>query len=205
LAREFFIEGDVIRRILQEGGIRLRSRSEAEKFKWDRMTPEQRSNQVRKAHVMTKGRKNTFEQCVGFAQRVFEKQAKIKPQEVEVANLLNDLGYSMLHQYPIGPYNVDLALDGFPIAVEIERTRSAGSKAIPHFRKRLKYILDLGWSVLYVCGTSFNTSVAKQIGSWLDQARRDETMRGKYGMIDCTVQIYALRYCAKFDGFPRVE
>lgn len=78
------------------------------------------------------------------------------------------------------------------------------SFGVRKFRKRLRYILNRGWSMLYVFGEPADfAQVNEKLISWFETTRFDESTRGKYGMIRCNPKSRSVR-CTKFDGFPRV-
>lgn len=200
LAERFGVSRGGIRSVLTKAGVALRTGTEREKLKWSRMTPAQRRNQIKNAHRSTKGRTKTLTHQINEAKT---RCRKVAPVETELAYLLRSRGWVVDQQTPIGPYNVDISLEGFSIAVELEWGWPMADWR-PRFSKRLKYLLDQGWAVLYVIGTRITAQlVVDEVISWFELARRDESTRGKYGMIDCRAQNRTPSR-SKFHGFPRV-
>jgi very-short-patch-repair endonuclease len=91
-------------------------------------------------------------------------------------------------QYPIGSYDVDIAIDKARIAVELQWSKPfanhGGSRT-----DRVEYILDAGWCVILVChwmpkdGVFMAAAIADQIASLVQSASRKPSLIGKYGVI----------------------
>ena len=192
-------------KLLRENNVQMRTDSENEILKWSRMSPEQRERQVRVTHEALRGRVRPFKETAATANSVYIRRKRIQPIEDKISAALRCMEIPISQQFPVGGYNVDIALHGHPIAVEIERNRFAGGKVVWQFRKRLKYILNQGWSVLYVYGKVFDIpEIANKIISWFELTSRDESTRGKYGMVDRCPKLRS-KTTHKFDGLTRVK
>lgn len=151
LAKKFHVSRIVIRRIFTENHIPTRSFSDAQRFRNANMTKEERMANTEAAHIAARGRKATFAEKRKRAMTIFERGVHVSPCEIDAMNALRKKGLDSQNQFPVGIYNIDIAIDSFPIAVEIyggnwhsHRTRKNG-----HF-KRTKYILNKGWNVIIV-------------------------------------------------------
>lgn len=128
----------------------------------------------------------------------FEKGRHIHRLENEVANIISNAGFSVSQQFPVGPYNVDVAIGNLPIAVEICHTNATNfnngvpSKCISPQRRRIKYLLDRGWFVLYIIATgpgygrqlTINlTLIRNELTAWLKRAYKDKSVFGCYWII----------------------
>ena len=134
------------RQRLLEAGITPRTQSEAEIIKWNRMTAEQRTCQVKAAHNAVRSRKVSFKElCLRAKTREGNLQYNVSPNEIVLGQWLNKSGFDIIHNLAIGPYNCDIGIgavtvevwggDWHPKLIEIKRT---------------KYILDCGYSILIV-------------------------------------------------------
>lgn len=80
--------------------------------------------------------------------RVAESRSRLRGWGEDVMfEWLSQRGERPERQWPVGPYNLDLAL--WPIAVEIE-TCSANPLDYARTRKRVKHMIDAGWWLCYV-------------------------------------------------------
>jgi very-short-patch-repair endonuclease len=151
LAGEAGVNRWTFRRRLIEAGIRPRNQSAAETLKWAGMSIEQRASQGAAAHAATRGREVSFsELCEHAAGRELH-QSGIVPVETELAAQLRKAGLDVVQQKAVGPYNLDVAIDTPPVAVEIfgGGWHSTGRHK-SRFHKRIEYILDEGWAVVIV-------------------------------------------------------
>ena len=151
LALEFNLARTVMRRRLLEAGIKPRTISDTMLTRWANVTPEQREAMLGPAHKAVTGRPQTIE----FLQRCALGRERTKkaatPVETTLANWLRDYGLNITQQKAIGIYNIDVAVNEPPVAIEIfgGNFHSSGRHAA-RFHERYKYILDSGWSVLII-------------------------------------------------------
>lgn len=180
---------NVIANRFKKRGIEPRSASDAERFKWAAMTESQRSRQVHAAHVARKGL-----------------------YEDEIAEMIRNAGFSVTQQSRVGPYNLDIAVDGMPFAVEVT-SFSPSQFRMTKGPKRTKYLLDRGWFVVFLRRPPVRTRnyfssefVSKQFVALLDRARRDPSVFGRYGVLFCHPDYrpsrgYDLDGLASIEGF----
>lgn len=171
-----------LHRMLLDAGVTLRSQSQAESVKWRRMDDKTRGLQVRKAHL-----------------------AKCSPVEIAFMEAMRILGQSVIHQFPIGKYNVDFALQGFSIAVEIQRVWPLRREdAIPQ-SQRIEQILNSGFHVLMVVGKLTNPdAVAQQVIAFANQIGTSKPQVGSYWMISGNNQS-SPRTCMYFNHLTRIN
>lgn len=109
--------------------------------------------------------------------------------EVELFGKLQEFGMNVTQQRAIGCYNLDISLDEFNIAIEIERGSWGKSRSmLPH---RLEYLFSSGWKMIIVRLTrnvrtfiDFN-AIAKQCIAFAQIVRSDPSAIGEYGVIGC--------------------
>lgn len=234
LADEFDVSRCVIRLRLLESGIQPRGRAEAERLKWSlrKLRPNYRGivkRQCSDAWKAATGRKKSFTEKVKFAESMAGKgrgKGEFFVGDLHDALVARDISVSW--QHPIGCYNVDLALDELPIAVEIQRPGLKTAKVMARtghstMQERLEYILDRGWSVLYIwCppgykyrgkepipGTRYERfdvdAVADQTVAFLQATRGNPSTCGQYGMIGGHGQQVESISNLNFDHRPRVR
>lgn len=147
LAKHFHITRRTVHSRLIEAGVQPRNASEANQLRWVQMTPEQRAAQVAAAHEASKGRVEGEESKIQRAQTRFQRSLGISAYERQIAELLQAASYEVVHQLPVGPYNIDLALPGCSIAVEVNGGNwHAYGRHGARRKRRLKQIFDEGWS-----------------------------------------------------------
>lgn len=188
LSSEAGINRTTFRRNLLVAGVTPRNQSQSEALKWASMTAEQRKRQVSAAHAAAKGRKCTVAERIARSKTVELRQLHISPVEIELAKRLRDTGLDISTQKSVYMYNVDIAINTPPIAVEIYGGgfHASGNHAARH-HKRTKKLLDLGWSVLivWIDARRYPLSVGcdNYIISFIDELRRNPSPRGQYRVI----------------------
>lgn len=162
-------------RILIEAGVSLRGRSESQRNKWAKIQdPCRRRSQVEAA-------------LTARAIRHEQEQWKVAPTELCLAGALEALGIAFSPQKAVGTYNLDIALDEFPISIEVERGTAFSPCYYRSLFRRTEYLLNRGWAVLFVITGEFPldvTPVTQKVVALLDDARSDKAIVGKYGVID---------------------
>jgi hypothetical protein len=125
-------------------------------------------------------------------------------EEIVILDYLRERGFVVEHQYPVGAYNIDLALRERSIAVEV----TMGSiRATPRVgdslrRERVEYLAGKGWSVVaFVISHSFNArfgaqDATKHLIANLDLICGNPPALGEYWVIAC---------CCDSAGRPRLE
>jgi len=187
LAKETGVGRYAMTSALERAGVALRDQSAAESAKWQRMTAGQRIRQVKAAHAATLGIIPSF--AAGCAQaRSREITGKCAPHERLLARWLADLGVAFTPQKAVGPYNIDIALDACPVAVEIfgGGWHAYGRHATRHM-ERVVYLLNNGWHVLIVWtdNKSYPLAIdaANHVVAQLERLSKNPTLPREYGVI----------------------
>lgn len=177
-----------IRPILIAAGVDIRGRSDANRLKMSQMTPEQRRANVAAAHAArhAKGEdpasteKRIISRAIGNQLKTWQ----VGGMKGVVFEMLRGRGLDPVPQYPVRGYNIDLALP--PVAVEIH-TAVNHPLADKRNRKRTIYLLNAGWSVLYVWidpkRSAFTNDGAQEVVTFVDAMRRDEPHPRQYRVI----------------------
>ncbi|CUS06442.1 protein of unknown function (plasmid) [Candidatus Promineifilum breve] len=177
-----------IRRRLQAAGIEPRGRSEAELLKWSQMTAEQKRQQVAPAHDAVRGVPVPHARKVKIAKGKERMQGHAVAAERHLAQVLTDRGLTVTLQRAVDKYNIDIAIDSPPVAVEIfgGGWHSSGDHA-RRFFERTKYFLDCGWNVVivWVDGRRYPVGVgcADYVAAFVQELGGDISGRGQYRVI----------------------
>lgn len=180
----------VIARLLANG-VQLRTQSEQETLKWAAMSQAQRDAQVRAAHIASPiknaGQKPSLSSMIAKS-IAWEVTGRMNPRELLVSQFLTDLAIPHTAQRRVGTYNIDMAINELPIAVEV--VASVPSRIYgPKLRKKVIDLLDGGWFILFVYMLTGNRNrlerISEQLPSWLERARVDQSVFGRYGVIRC--------------------
>lgn len=185
LSKMHGVDRGVIRRRLVAAGVTIRGGSEAEKLKWSQMSKAKKRKQVASAHAARRGQKDGASTLAKRAIQRMVNLSHIGVDEVALANALLRLGVATTPQKAIGPYNLDLAIEEPAIAIEIEAGGTFYSKR-PRLLKRIKYLIDSGWIVLYIvtCGKKLAVyECASKIVALFKLASGNKTTVGHYGML----------------------
>lgn len=180
--------------VLEEAGIPVRGASDAERLKWQQMSPATRKNQVAAAHAAMRGRTLPFEEKCAQA---LGKEAKCPNQsghERLMIDHLSALGLPVIPQKAIGPYNADIG--AAPVAVEIYGGNfHAYGRHAARFPERCRYFADQGWALVviwtYGLYNPLTIDAAKYVVAFLDEVKRDPSLIGKYRMIGGRGQLFA--------------
>jgi len=177
LAKEFGVASSVIVSRLNELGITPRNRSEAMYVRMDHTPPEERRRLTDAAHSAVRGVRQTEEHRRKIAVTREAIQFKVSRTETIFSEMLIERGIHTTPQKAIGRYNVDIALDEFPIVVEINGGGWHGTGAhAARYAERTKYILDCGMYVVVIwinttnspleCGAAdYIVTLSKKLGS----------------------------------------
>ena len=197
LAREFGVARTVITCRLRMAGVERRGSTEANRMMMAKRTPEENARNVAAAHVATANREQTLEEKIRRAKTRQERQTHTSPNELRFAKMLGERGISdCIPQLAIGPYNTDIG--AAPVAVEIF---GGGWHAYgDHARlaeTRIRYILDQGWNLVIIWiderRRRFPVKAADYVAAFIEQARRDPTMRGQYRVIGSDGKAFTAR------------
>jgi very-short-patch-repair endonuclease len=156
------------------------------------MTPEERQANTKAAHDAVRGMKRTHDD---LAKRALGKERSGKfgsLAERELYPLLADSGIPVTIQKAVDVYTLDFAL-GNTVAVEVNG-RDRKLRYWESVTERTKYLLDLGWNIVYVWATKSRPATraaADYIIALYEQTSRDPTLRGQYRVIRCDGKLLA--------------
>lgn len=172
---------------LQRAGVHTRGQSEAETAKWQQMPADVRSRQVAHAHDAVRG---TTTPLVVMQRQAIGRQRKPRTTPVErlLSQWLIDAGFPITPQKAVSCYNIDIAIDMPPIAVECfgGGWHASGHHRIIH-EKRFNYLLDQGWHVIivWIDARRYPLSMGARdyIIAFAKEASRDPSMTRQYRVI----------------------
>lgn len=147
IAHELGIVRSTVGRCLDDVGIRPRTRSEAMLQRMADTSPDGRKALVKAAHDAVRGMKRCEQDLAERAKTKQRTLSKAGAGELEMMRQLRSAGADAIHQFALGPYNIDIMC--WPVAVEIHLTATDPLK-VPRCRKRIEYLLDRNVSVVYV-------------------------------------------------------
>lgn len=189
LAEVFGCARNVVVARLRERGITQRNRSEAMLLRQSQLTSEERKALLHQAHKAARGRVHSEEERIRRAQTRWERQLGISNYALELGEQLDVIGIHSFFEYPVGPYNLDIALGGSSVAVELHGGgwHACGRHAARR-PKRLEYLLGRGWCVIEVWQVNRSwcpAAVAKQIQAIAQLASADPAGEGQHWMLRC--------------------
>lgn len=184
VSKRFGCSRTAIRRILVKLGVHVRSRSESEALKWSLMSEEQRANQVKAAHEAAANQPPESFKAAAIKQAKTKEKSLAKSCDMEriFISAFNERGYDVIPQKAVGPYNIDLAIRG--TAVEVHGN-AAHAHTHPYFRKRVMYLLECGWNVIYIktIGNLSVESATNKVCRMIDLIESDKSPVRHYGMV----------------------
>lgn len=144
IARDHNVSRNVVRRILLEREIPIRTRSEAELLKWSKMTQDERKSQVKEAHKSLLGRARTDEQKrkTAIAREKNTPSWYIGCGEPEFATWLENNKIEFKYQKAVEFYNIDFLIGN--TAVELTSFVGRNRTSRLEFLNRAKVLNDQG-------------------------------------------------------------
>lgn len=207
LSKENGVSRSVIDRVLKSNNIQLRNQSQAEKIKWDNMSETQRKRQYQKAHKATIGRVIPTSEKIKRAKSAQINAFKSGLLEEEIINSLKNIGYSPTHQRAFGIYNIDISVNGFPIAIEVQ---CSGHNLLrtKKYIKRAEYICRSEFLLYIIIDQSKNPldlfGITYKVVSYLQRLSWDKSIIGKYAMIGRDGKPLPVS-CYNFNNLTRIE
>ena len=209
LSDETGIGRGVLLRRFRGLGVKIRGQSEAERLKWSRIKSNRAAVAAQLSAAWTARRGQTDTNAVK-RKRSLTRSARalnVGAYERDLMDILTTLGYTIKLQFPIGPYNVDLAHEELAIAIEVIN----GAGVLHNLSAdRCDYILDRDWAML-IWFIRENTTplildAAKQCVAFFNCAGRSPAIAGQYGMIDghgkpCSSRSLKLDHRTRVPGF----
>lgn len=185
LAKRLGVSRTVINRRLAPL-VKLRGQSEAERTKWASMDGPTRARQTAAANaaaaIAFAGKPPSLASMHGKS-RAWQTAPRFPPWESAVYGVLMGLGIPCVPQYAVGTYNLDFAITGLPVAVEVITSYVSPAYG-PKLRRKVESLLH-GWHVVFVVARCLDhvAGIRAALPAWLDRARRDKAMVGHYGVI----------------------
>jgi len=188
LSRELGVAREVLRRRLIENGVTPRSRSRGMTARWALATPEDKSAMLTNAHIASTGRKATVAERISQAITREKNLSNADISEHILSEFLAALEYTVTLQKAVGIYNLDIALNEFPLAVEcFGGGWHSSSRHLARFHERTKYLLDSGWHILIVWIDSrrypLSVGCAQYIHSLIQELSSNPPVRCQYRVI----------------------
>lgn len=185
LAKRLGISRTAVGRLLSPY-VQLRGQSEAERTKWRRMDAPARARQTAAAHLAASalfaGKPPSLASMEGKS-RAWQAAPRFTVWESAVYGMLQGLGIPCIPQYTVGTYNLDFAVAGLPVAVEVITSYVSPAYG-PKLRHKVESLLH-GWHIVFVVARcpGHIAGIRAALPAWLDRARRDKAMVGHYGVI----------------------
>jgi very-short-patch-repair endonuclease len=152
IANQFGVSRGLINKRLKSIGIVPRTRSDAMFVRMSQTSKKERIRLTKAAHDSIRGQKQNFEHRCKLAITLENKGIVKSLNERKLIKMLKDKGFDdIVPQKAFGPYNIDVALSKSRISVEIfgGGWHAHGLHA-KRFAKRIKYILDCGWTPIII-------------------------------------------------------
>lgn len=205
LANAYEVPRSAVNAVLRRNGITIRNRSEGMLARWA-FGNESASDLLGAAWAASTGHPISPDHAAHRALGKSRSNAHVGRYETELAQALNARGVSVTQQFPVGPYNIDIALDVSRVAVEVYT--SGLPRAKPGRRsvlQRFQYLLNDGWTVLHVQAIgSFNCDrLTEYIVALAEAIRRNEPRWRGYGMVRGNGEPVA-SHGSQFDQLPHI-
>lgn len=188
LAKHFGCSRGPIVNRLKDMGITPRTRSESMFVRMANTSFEERQQLVKNANIAARKRVHTEEEKIKRALRVYETKANISTYEIDVMGEIMLNGVIVESQFPVGPYNLDIALVECSLAMEIHGGgfHTSGRHAARR-PQRLEYLFSRGWSLIEVWNVNaftWNpTAVAENFIAIGQLMRRNPPPQSRHWMI----------------------
>ena len=207
VAKRLGIDRCAVRRRLLKAGVKPRNRSESMFLRMSQTAPEERKRLASAAHDAVRGTSQTEEHRLKVAAGVERNCVNVSRTEIIVGEMLTERGFTFTRQKAVGRYNVDIALHEVPIAVEVFGGNwHASGRHAARFRRRTDYILDQGWSVVYIWvsrQSPLEVGAIEYIVSLAEMLRRGEPVERREQMILGNGESTTIGEC-QLNGIPLV-
>lgn len=191
LSDKFNIARTGITSRFKTAGVPIRGRSDAMHLRMAQTSPEERKRLASFANNALRGSNQPEQGCIKRAKGVEKSGSKIGKGEELLQKWLTDLGLEPIPQLAVNRYNIDLAVH--PIAVEL-LCNSASPIHRKSDRKKIEYLTNHGWSVLYIwVGRDgiFDNRCASYVRTYFDTVKRDPSLIGEYRVVRGSGEFYA--------------
>jgi very-short-patch-repair endonuclease len=179
------VDRNTLRKTMLRLGLPVRDTSEAQRVRMRNMTAAERRANVAAANFVARVREIPLPEKV---KRAATRTRKVGVRERELVEALRAAGVECEHQFPIGPYNVDLWLTESRVAVEVYRAHP-GKALMARLHKRTEYLLDGGRHQLtvqlsYPRGTPFDLAAVRDKAiAFAEFCSRHHPAGGQHGVI----------------------
>lgn len=183
LSKIYGVDRNTIKSRFVEKNVPVRSSSDAADIRMKKLTELERKKLTSNANKRMKGYKMSLKSRIKNSETRQKNITHIGYGENEIFEWCQKKGLTLIPQYSIGCYNIDLAIKKFAVEIKI-------NTCLPHHHrldsKKIKYLLNLGWNVIYifVSNKSFICeSQADQICSFFNFIRSNPSKRCEYRVI----------------------
>jgi very-short-patch-repair endonuclease len=179
------VDRGTLTRTMRRLGLPVRDCSDAQRARMSKLTAAERRAHVAAANFVARVREIPLPEKV---KRAATRTRKVGMHERELVESLRAAGVECEHQFPIGPYNVDIWLAESRVAVEVYRTHP-GRALMARLHKRTEYLLDGGRHQLtvqlsYPRGTPFDlAAVRDKVIAFAQFCSRHHPSGGQHGVI----------------------
>jgi hypothetical protein len=206
LAASFGVDRNGIVRRLREQGISPRSRSDAMLLRMANTSPEDRKRLAHAANCAARGRVQSEAERILMAKTKEGSKAHVSPVAAALAVTLCDRGCPVTLEKAAGPYNLDIAFNECPVAVEIHGGHwHAYGRHGARAGKRREYLLSRGWHLIEVWVVGPVKSIdllADKLITLAKVASLDPSGRGQHWMIGRDGEPVPALKSYGYDGAP---
>jgi len=197
IARSMGVHERVVRRALQEGGVPLRTRSEANTLRMTQASEDERRKITEAARAKARANGTLWTpEVVSKAMKTRARTNQVRGSmvgsfEEDMRKLLVNQGSGPIPQLAVGTYNLDLALA--PVAVEVHVCAS-NPMTNARLRQRSEKLLDAGWTSLYIWITNsfpLLPRAAEYAITFREAIERSEAPRREHRVIRGTGELVA--------------
>jgi transposase-like protein len=190
VAAAFGVQRGTITKLLGKHGIAPRNRSEAMLLRMAQSSPEDRQRLVSAAHAAVRGRRMPEECAIRIAEGRERAKSNASADAIAIAAAIVGLGRPVTTEKAVGPYNLDIAFDELPVAVEIQGGSWHGHGGHgARLGKRREYLLSRGWHLVEIWRFSARRHreiepMAHKLITLAQGLRLDPAGRGEHWVID---------------------
>lgn len=186
MSKRYGISRTPILRWLREAGLTPRDAREAGLIHMATLTPAERKARAAHAHEAIRGKPQPAEwrEAIAKGRERVQYGGRTSPGTDTLCTMLDKAAVPHTREKAVGGYNVDIALDLSPVAVEVLGGNWHGSKEI-HAR-RTPYILNEGWHLLFIWDTQtckIGMGAFEYLMSYADLASSDPAAGSEYRVI----------------------
>lgn len=189
VAERFGVQRNTITKLLHKHGITPRSRRDAMLLRMAQATPEERLRLTEAAHAARRGRSVPEQARIRIAEGRERAKAHASDDARLLAGCIEALNIPVTLEKAVGPYNIDIAFNECPVAVEIQGGNwHAHGRHGARIAERREYILSRGWHLVEIWRLSdYRTrpmqAMAHQLITMAKGFRLDPSGRGEHRVI----------------------